>query len=302
MKLHYHIVDVFTDRAFGGNPLAVFTDGSSVPEGAMQSIARELNLSETTFVLPPEDEENDFRLRIFTPASELPMAGHPTVGTAFILERERLVPHSTKRAMLRFEEGVGVIHVSISPQEKAPHSFEMTQLLPRFGPATYEADNIAQMLSLDPDEVRDTGLPIQMVSCGVPFLFVPLRDLAAARKIRLRADLYDKVRAEYQADNIFVFTREVESTSAHIHSRMFSPALGVVEDPATGGASGPLGCYLARHRVLPSDKELRCISEQGMEMGRPSFIHIRIEHSGDEITSVRVGGTCHYMGAGWLDL
>jgi trans-2,3-dihydro-3-hydroxyanthranilate isomerase len=302
MKLHYHIVDVFTDRAFGGNPLAVFTDGGAVPETAMQSIARELNLSETTFVLPAEDRRNDFRVRIFTPATELPMAGHPTVGTAFVLEREALVRQSTKTTPLRFEEGVGVIAVSINHREDAPAFIEMTQPLPKFGPVTHDSDSIAKMLSLDPGEVRDTGLPIQTVSCGVPFLFVPLRDLAAARKIRLRADLYDQVRNEYEADNVFAFTREVESARADIHSRMFAPALGVAEDPATGGASGPLGCYLVLHRVLPSDKELRCVSEQGLEMGRPSLIHIRIEHAGAEISGVAVGGTCHYMGAGWLDL
>jgi trans-2,3-dihydro-3-hydroxyanthranilate isomerase len=302
MKLHYHLVDVFTDRAFGGNPLAVFSDGAAVPEAAMQLIARELNLSETTFVLPPEDKQNDFGLRIFTPATELPMAGHPTVGAAFVLEREQLIPRVEKTNALRLEERIGVIRVSIRQEGDAPAFIEMTQPLPKFGPVIQNPDRIAQMLSLYPKEVHDTGLPIQTVSCGVPFLFVPLRDLAAARKIRLRMDLYEQLREQYQAENVFAFTREVESAGAHIHSRMFAPALGVAEDPATGGASGPLGCYLVRHRVLPSDTELRCVSEQGIEMGRPSLIHIRIGHSGNEITGVAVGGTCYYMGAGSLDL
>jgi trans-2,3-dihydro-3-hydroxyanthranilate isomerase len=268
----------------------------------MQSIARELNLSETTFVLPAEDKQNDFRVRIFTPALELPMAGHPTIGTAFILERERLIPRSEKSATIRFEERIGIIPVSISQREEGPAFIEMTQPLPEFGPVIHDANSVAHMLSLDPEEVRGAGLPIQTVSCGVPFLFVPLRDLATARKIRMRADLYEQVRARYLADNVFAFTREVESPGADIHSRMFAPALGVAEDPATGGASGPLGCYLVRHRLLPSNGELRCVSEQGIEMGRPSIIHIRIGHTGNEITTVAVGGTCHYMGAGWLDL
>ncbi len=301
MKLHYHLVDVFTDRAFGGNPLAVFTEGSAVPEAAMQSIARELNLSETTFVLPAKDSRNDYRVRIFTPAQELPMAGHPTIGTAFVLQRDAQ-SESRKITSLRLEELVGVIAVSIVEPQHGGVFIEMNQPLPKFGPSRHDGGIVAEMLSLDVREIQDTGLPLQVISCGVPFLFVPLTGLAAARKIKFRADLYDRVRKEFGSDNIFAFTREVETRGADIHSRMFAPALGVTEDPATGGASGPLGCYLVQHQVLPSDGELRCVSEQGVEMGRPSFIHIRIEHSGHQIRSVVVGGKCHYMGEGWLDL
>jgi trans-2,3-dihydro-3-hydroxyanthranilate isomerase len=169
MKLHYHLVDVFTDRAFGGNPLAVFSDGAAVPEAAMQLIARELNLSETTFVLPPQNKQNNFGLRIFTPARELPMAGHPTVGAAFVLEKEELIPRVEKINTLRLEERIGVIRVSIRQEGDAPVFIEMTQPLPKFGPVIQNRDRIAQMLSLNPKEVHDTGLPIQTVSCGGRF-------------------------------------------------------------------------------------------------------------------------------------
>lgn len=301
-RLHYHLLDVFTDRAFGGNPLAVFLEGEGIPEATMQAIAKELNLSETTFVLPPQDAGNDFRVRIFTPAAELPMAGHPTIGTAFILAKEGLVRPDGVRPTVTLEEKVGPIPVTIGWEAGAPAFIEMQQPLPEFGPEIAEVDAIAEMLSLEPDAIRATNLPVQVVSCGMPFLFVPLNGLEAVRRLRFRVDLWERVLRNVAAQDVFVFTRDVEFAGSDVHSRMFAPGHGVNEDAATGGASGPLGCYLVRHRVLVSDGELRCVSEQGIEMGRPSFLHLRIAHERGEITAVRVGGNCHYMGAGYLDL
>jgi len=302
MKCHYHLVDVFTDHAFGGNPLAVFTDAGAIPESALQSIAREINLSETTFVFPPKDKANDFHVRIFTPAVELPMAGHPTIGTAFVLQRERLIRDRDDPLKILFEEGVGVVPVSITRKDDERTFIEMNQPLPEFGRQSHNVGQVANMLSLMPEHISATGLPIQTVSCGVPFLFVPLDSLAAARKIRLRTEFCEQIDDEFKTSNVFAFTREVESAKSDVHSRMFAPALGIAEDPATGGASGPLGCYLVRHDVIQSDVELSCASEQGLEMGRRSLIYIRVGHSLGEITAVAVGGTCHYMGAGYLDL
>lgn len=301
-RLHYHLLDVFTDRAFGGNPLAVFLEGEGIPEATMQAIAKELNLSETTFVLPPQDAGNDFRVRIFTPAAELPMAGHPTIGTAFILAKEGLVRPDGVRPTVTLEEKVGPIPVTIGWEAGAPAFIEMQQPRPEFGPEIAEVDAIAEMLSLEPDAIRATNLPVQVVSCGMPFLFVPLNGLEAVRRLRFRVDLWERVLRNVAAQDVFVFTRDVEFAGSDVHSRMFAPGHGVNEDAATGGASGPLGCYLVRHRVLVSDGELRCVSEQGIEMGRPSFLHLRIAHERGEITAVRVGGNCHYMGAGYLDL
>ena len=300
-KLHFHLVDVFTDQAFGGNPLAVFLDGRDLSDDLMQALAREMNLSESTFVLPPDDPTNDFRVRIFTPAAELPMAGHPTVGTAFVLARDGLITHSGNRANVRFEEGVGPIPVEIEFSGDAPTQATMTQPLPTFGPRFEDVQAVAGMLTLDIASIR-ADLPIEVVSCGVPFLYVPLVDLKAAQSISFRPHIGEEVLQRSKAHGIFVLTMEVENEGSTVHSRMFAPGLGVSEDPATGGASGPLGCYLVRHGLVPPADTARIVSEQGIEMGRPSFIHIEIEQSDGEITAVRVGGQCVYMGQGYIEL
>lgn len=302
MKLPYHLVDVFTDRAFGGNPLAVFTDGRGIPASTMQAIAREMNLSETTFVLPPENRENDFRVRIFTPAAELPMAGHPTLGTTFVLARQGLVRPGDARTTIVLEEGIGPISVTIDWEKGAPAFIEMQQLPPTFGSEFEDVAGIAEMLSLEPQMIRATNLPIQVVSCGLPYLLVPLSGLAAMRRIRFRVERWEKLLRESHDADVLAFTTEVERAGSHVHSRIFAPGHGITEDPATGSASGPLGCYLFRHGALPSKGELHCVNEQGIEMGRPSFLHLAIRHEGGEITQVRVGGRCHYMGSGALEL
>jgi trans-2,3-dihydro-3-hydroxyanthranilate isomerase len=302
-KLRYHLIDVFTDRAFGGNQLAVFTDVEDVSSKMMQSIAKELNLSETTFVLPPNDHSNHYRVRIFAPAVELPMAGHPTIGTSFVLARNRMIERCERITMLRLEERVGTIPVTIEWDDGQPDFIEMSQPLPTFGSRFTDTGVIAEMLSLDEDAITDTNLPLEVVSCGVPFLFVPLRDLQAARSIRFRLDVWEKVLRDYEAPHIFVFTKDTEVEGSTVHSRMFAPASGISEDPATGGASGPLGCYLVRHRVLPAAGKIECVSEQGLEMGRPSFIKIRVEQNKEgEITAVSVGGRCHSMGEGYFEI
>lgn len=306
-KLRYHIVDVFTDRQFGGNPLAVFTDGAGLSTETMQSIAKEMNLSETTFVLPPADAANHYHVRIFTPGSELPMAGHPTVGTTYVLARERMIeqPESERSSLasvVRLEEGVGLIPVEITWSEGAADFIEMSQPVPVFGQTFDDKAALAATLSLNASDIHPS-LPCQVVSCGVPFLFVPLVSLDAARRARPRLDMIEKVLLGFPPE-IFVFTTETEVPGSGVHSRMFAPGLGITEDPATGSANGPLGCYLVRHRVIASASQLDTTSEQGMEMGRPSFLRIRIDHDGDgdAITRVRVGGRCRYMGGGHLEL
>jgi trans-2,3-dihydro-3-hydroxyanthranilate isomerase len=299
-RLHYHRVDVFTDRAFGGNPLAVITNGRGVETETMQAIAKEFNLSETTFVLPPDDPRHDWRVRIFTPGSELPMAGHPTIGTTFVLAREHMIRRDGAETNIVLEEGVGPIPVRVEFRGGEPSFAEMSQPLPKFGPELKDRSAAAEMLSLNADDIDDR-LPAEVVSCGVPFLYVPLRTLDAARRARPRADLMARAsERDGVPPEVFVFTREVEHEGSTVHSRMFAPGLGITEDPATGGASGPLGCYLVRHGLAPAVNEI--ISEQGLEMGRPSRIHIRIEQDGDRITAVRVGGQCHFMGEGFIEI
>ncbi|MBL8165660.1 MAG: PhzF family phenazine biosynthesis protein [Anaerolineae bacterium] len=296
-ELRYHLVDVFTTERFGGNPLAVFTDGAGLSPALMQRIAKELNLSETTFVLPPQDAANDFQLRIFTPAVELPMAGHPTVGTAYVLAREGLVTPSSENPVIHLEEQVGVIPVRFQFQDGAPGLITMQQPAPTFGPTHPDRVLIAAMLSLDVSELDDH--PLEVVSCGVPFLFVPIRNLPAMQRIKLRIDIWERALRDFVTPHVFVFSRETEHRTSTVHSRMFAPAMGIAEDPATGGASGPLGCYLVKHGYVKGNPA-RIISEQGLEMGRPSFITIEIGQQDEQITSVSVGGQCVSIGSGTL--
>lgn len=300
-KLQYRIVDVFTDRMFGGNPLAVVLDGRGVTDAEMQSLAREMNLSETTFVLPPDDPANDFRVRIFTPGRELAMAGHPTIGTAFVLAREKMLPAGGDTLTIRFEEKVGPIPVRLEMKDGAPDMIWMTQPLPNFGPVFPNTVAMAAMLGIDPAGIRN-DLPIEVVSCGLPFLFVPVRDLATMRKLSLNRDLGRRAVEALEVSGIFVFAMEVENTGSSVHSRMFAPELGIPEDPATGSASGPLGSYLVRHGLLATQPKASIVSEQGIEMGRPSFIHIEIAQEANEITEVKVGGQTVFVGGGEIEL
>lgn len=301
-KLQYQLVDVFTNQAFGGNQLAVFTDAVDLPSELMQAIARELNLSETTFVSPAMDTQNDFSVRIFTPLAELPMAGHPTVGTAYVLARDGRIARSATETKVKFEEGVGTIPVTVRFTDGLLDWIEMQQPLPTFGPRVTDVAAVAEMLSLEAEAITETGLPVEVVSCGVPFLFVPLKNLRAIREVRFRLDVWERSLRGLVPPEVFVFTEEVENAGSRVHSRMFAPAFGITEDPATGGASGPLGCYLVRHGVVPSDTQAEFVSEQGIEMGRPSFIKIGIEHSNGEISRVTVSGQCRWMGAGYFEL
>ncbi len=300
-KLRYHLVDVFTDRAFGGNPLAVFPHAREVSPRVMQALAKEFNLSETTFVLPPGDTRNTYRVRIFTPAVELPMAGHPTIGTTFVLAREHLFDWAGPETTIRLEEGIGTIPVTLRQEGNGAVFIQMSQPLPAFGAQLANKQAMAEILSLEKDAI-DPQLPLEVVSCGVPFLFVPVRDIRAMRSIRFRQDVSKRVLRDFETANVFVFTREVEMEGATVHSRMFAPVLGVAEDPASGAASGPLGCYLVRHGLVAQAKKVEIVSEQGIEMGRPSVIHIEIEQEDGRITAVRVGGQCYYMGEGYIEL
>ncbi|MDQ6694770.1 MAG: PhzF family phenazine biosynthesis protein [Chloroflexota bacterium] len=300
-SVEYHLVDVFTDRAFGGNPLAVFIDARGLSAALMQSLAKEMNLSECTFVLPAEDPRNHYRVRIFTPDTELPMAGHPIVGTSFVLAREQMIEYSGDGVEITLEEGIGPVPVGITFQAGLPAMIEMTQQLPSFARPLTDRAAVAAMLSLEVESLVP-NLPVQVVSCGVPILLVPLRDLEAARAIKVRQDLLEQMLSTLGTHEVFVFTQEVERSSSTIHSRMFAPGLGIAEDPATGAASGPVGCYLVHHGIIGAGPTTHIISEQGIEMGRPSSIHVTIERDGGEITRVGVGGQRVYMGKGTIEL
>jgi trans-2,3-dihydro-3-hydroxyanthranilate isomerase len=278
----YRLVDVFTDRAFGGNPLAVFREGRGLDATTMQSMAKELHLSETTFVLPPTSPNADHRVRIFTPDTELPFAGHPTIGTAYVLA-------DGKDGATRLEEGVGVIRVTLRDG-----FVQMEQPVPSFTGTTVTRGQVAEALGLAVEEVR-SDVPIQVGSSGVPFLLVPLANLKAVRRARRATSGLDA--------NVYVFAMGSERSGAQVHGRMFDMAgLGIGEDPATGSAQGPLGAYLVVHGLVRSAPTVRIRTEQGFEIGRPSTLDIEVDTANDRITGVRVGGRCVPIGGGWLDL
>jgi trans-2,3-dihydro-3-hydroxyanthranilate isomerase len=295
--LHY---DVFTDHLFGGNQLAVFLDGRGLAADTMQAIAKEMNFSESTFVLPPETPGTDVRMRIFTPAQELPMAGHPTVGTTFALARTGAIDRG--RQTLVFGCNIGPVPVAMTWNGGDLGFAWMTQGLPVFGAAIPDPARTAAALSLSPAAVAGTGLPVQVVSCGVPFLFVPLTSRMAVDNVVVNAKALDALFAEASSSphGVFVFSAEPGEPRATVYSRMFAPELGVAEDPATGSASGPLGCYLVRHNVVQPGKSESMISLQGVKMGRPSHVHISIGLDNGEISSVRVGGEAVLAGEGTL--
>ena len=272
-RYEYALLDVFTDTKFGGNQLAVFRHGADVPEAAMQPIAKELNLPETVFVLPAEHGA-DHRLRIFTPARELPFAGHPTVGAGFLLA-------GGADATLRIEERVGTLRVTV----RGGFS-EMEQPLPKFRPGP-DAAALAELISLRPSDI-DPSLPIEIGSSGNEFIFVPVHDI----------DIVKHASPRGLADAAFIFTRETVDPASTVHGRMFAGWQGVAEDPATGSACGPLGAYLVRHGL--SDGK-RIVVEQGYEMGRPSLLYVRVGRDGDAVTSVHVGGRAVITGGGWID-
>jgi len=296
----YTHLDVFTDRLFGGNQLAVFLDGRGLSGATMQAIAKEMNYSETTFVLPPERPETDARVRIFTPAEELPVAGHPTIGTTFALARAGIVGPDRDRLVLGL--GIGPTPVSLEWRNGELSFVWMTQIAPTFGQPIGDPSGAAAALCLAAAAVSGTGLPVQTVACGVPFLFVPLATRSAVDNAALSATAYDEFRRAADLDEmpIFLFSTESAHDNATVYSRMFAPGFGIVEDPATGSASGPLGCYLVRHKVVPPERAGTMRSLQGVKMGRPSDVHIAIGLQGGEIDSVRVGGGSVVAGEGTL--
>jgi trans-2,3-dihydro-3-hydroxyanthranilate isomerase len=296
--LHY---DVFTDRLFGGNQLAVVLDGRGLTTDTMQAIAKEMNFSETTFVLPAEQSGTDARLRIFTPGEELPTAGHPTIGSTFALARAGVI--AAGRGNFVFGQNAGPTPVTLTWHDDDLAFVWMTQGLPTFGDPIPDPARTATALSLSPAAVAGTGHPVQVVSCGVPFLFVPLTTRSAVDSVLVDRRALDTLlnAANTSAHGVFVFTAQPGDKSATVYSRMFAPDLGIGEDPATGIASGPLGCYLVKHKIVPPDKAEAMISLQGAKMGRPSHIHISIAigKAGD-IQGVRVGGEAVLAGEGTL--
>lgn len=264
----------------------------------MQRIAREINFSETTFVLPAEDTGTDVRMRIFTPRREVPMAGHPTVGSAFALAHEgRFEPG---RRNFVFGLGVGPTPVELEWKAGTLDFAWMTQQRPQFGRAFTEIPQVARSLGVDPNDIGATGLPVQPVSCGLTFLLVPLATRAAVDRARLDDQVLAACceRSGVELLPVFLFSTERGPDEATAYSRMLAPSFGVPEDPATGSASGPLGCFLVQYGVVSPAQASRLLVVQGVAMGRPSAIAVSIEAEGSAVTRVRVGGSAVVVAEG----
>ncbi len=301
-RYRYLHLDVFTAEKFGGNQLAVFVDARGLSTGQMQAASREMNFSESTFILPAERPDTDIRMRIFTPGCEMPMAGHPTVGSAFALAIEGVIPAGRRRWV--FGLNIGPTPVDIDWDGERPAFAWMTQQRPVFGPIVADVEAAARAVGLGADAIRATGLQVQEVSCGVPFVFIPLATRADVDAATPDLDAFNRLCEASGADNhaMFLFTPERGPDDATVYSRMFAPGLGIFEDPATGSASGPLGCYLVTHGVVPPDRAGAILSLQGVKMGRPSRVHVAIGLDAGGITRVQVGGEAVLVGEGVLTL
>jgi trans-2,3-dihydro-3-hydroxyanthranilate isomerase len=287
-------VDVFTDKPFGGNPLAVFPDAQGLTTEEMQSLAREMNLSETTFVLPPQNKKADFKVRIFTPAAELPFAGHPVVGTHWVLAHLGMVDLQEPITHVTFELGVGVLPASLYVSKNQVEMVVMTQDEPTFHMIVDDIANLAKGLGLPSEEISGTGLPAQVVSTGLPQMMVPVRALSSVQALdasQLDTVTLNRVCTAFGTNIVLVFSLETENPGATAHTRVFAPLLGVPEDPATGSANGALGAYLVHHRAVPlTEPTVHIICEQGSEIKRPSTVYVEVDAMEEEPKAVRVGG------------
>lgn len=301
-KFRYLTADVFTDIPFGGNQLAVFPDARGIPEHRLMDVTREFNYSETSFVYPPDDPAHTRRVRIFTPGAEVPFAGHPTVGTAHVLAAIGDVPLTGETTHIVFEEGVGPVPVSIRAKGGVPVFAQLSVAkLPELGPPPAHRTAIAAVLGLDVADLLDDPWMPQALSCGLPFLFVPVRDLAAVARARLRMDVWESTLKDAWASEVFVFALGGERPGSDLHARMFAPALNVPEDPATGSANAALAGYLAARNPL-RDGLLTWRVEQGFEMGRPSILEVEADVIGGNLTAVRVGGASVVVCEGMMEI
>jgi trans-2,3-dihydro-3-hydroxyanthranilate isomerase len=296
----YLHLDVFTDRAFEGNQLAVFPEPQGLSAAQMQAIAKEMNFSESTFIFPREGT-GDVRMRIFTPGAELPIAGHPTIGSTFALAYEGTIARG--REQFVFELGVGPTPVSL---EWGPSGLDfawMTQPLPTFGATIQGREAFAAAVGVSARDLV-AGLPLQSVSCGVPFLFAPIASRKAVDSIAIDRRALAACCKESGLGEmpVFFFTTDRTGGDETVYSRMLAPGFGIAEDPATGSASGPLGSFLLQYSVVTAEAARSMLSLQGVAMGRPSRIHISIDSDQGRITRVRVGGKSLLVGRGELSV
>lgn len=283
-RIPFCTVDVFSESKYAGNQLAVITDGKGVSDAQMQSIAKETNFSETAFVMSASKRNGGYDVRIFTPKEEVPFAGHPTLGTAFVIQQQ-IVKKPVETIVLNLK--VGQVPVTISYRAKHPQILWMKQPQPKFG-KTFTTQRIAEMLNIE-EELIDQRFPSEEVSTGLPHIMVPLKSLEAVRKAKINREKYFELIRETKAKAVFVFCEEAYNKENQMNARQFADYYGIAEDPATGSANGCLAAYLVKHRVFNKQAIDHIRVEQGYEIGRPSLILLRAEMKNGRI-DVWVGG------------
>ncbi|MBN1677141.1 MAG: PhzF family phenazine biosynthesis protein [Candidatus Thermoplasmatota archaeon] len=299
-KVRYERVDVFANRPFGGNPLAVFPDARGLTTREMQLLAMEMNLSETTFVLPPsKGSEADFRVRIFVPDMEIPYAGHPTIGTFYVLARAGRIKLKGPVTTVMMEVKAGIMPVEVHASGGRIRKVVTVQNLPEFGPLIDDVGLIADALSLNESDLDLVRAPPQYVSTGLPWVIVPVKSRREVEKASGNASVFTELRRRLpnRIADLYVTCLDPVDPRSSTHSRGLSlVARNVVEDPATGSASGCLGAYLVNRSLVPVKRVTRITNEQGYEIGRPSKIAIEVRTSENgAIEAVRVGGTAVHV-------
>ena len=289
--MRFYIVDVFAESRLAGNQLAVFRDCAGLTAGEMQKIAQEMHYSETTFITSEEPRDGGYDVRIFTPNYELPFAGHPTLGTAYVIQSQ-IIKKPVEEVNLNYK--VGQIPVTFSYDGDSPNVLWMKQRPPAFG-RTFERGRISKILGLKASDI-DPDFPVQMVSTGVPFVIVPLTSLRAIRGIRIDQDALTKLFKETKTTLIFVFCRQTSSKENQLHARGLGTPDTLPEDPATGSANGCLAGYLVKHRYFGKD-EVDVRVEQGYEINRRSLLMLHSRKTKDGI-DVNVGGRVQFVASG----
>jgi trans-2,3-dihydro-3-hydroxyanthranilate isomerase len=299
-KTPFTLVDVFTSRPFGGNQLAVFTDAAALSTSEMQELAHEMNFSESTFVMPPESGATR-RVRIFTPMREMPMAGHPTVGTTWVLASRGEIALESASVDATLQLGIGPVTVTVESVGGKPDFVWMAHREAEFGAKRYDRERVAAALGITAADIRD-DLPMQSVSTGFPFTFVPLKTLDALAKCAPNEPAHSALlKPGEQSLPLYMFVAS-DSGEFSVRSRMFAPHEGVAEDPATGGAAAPFGAYAATYGLIKPAPKTSFLIRQGVEMGRPSEIRVEVARKDSGAFAIRIGGRCAIVGEGEMFL
>lgn len=300
MNLEYLIVDVFTSEPFGGSRLNLFPKGDLVPQHLLQKLALEMGCGETAFVMPPAGKsENRAALRVFTPSAEIPFAGHSVLGATFAMDYLQGAGSGDDSESFTWELEAGNYQVK-KRDEDGDTIYSLQQDSPDFLGQYFHRRKVAMTLGLAEEEIAITGLPCEVISTGLPIHIVPVSSLETMERINLRRREADSIAADLGFGDLFVFTCETTNEESTVHCRMFAPHFGIPEDPASGAATGALVAYLVKHRLVKTAAKIRVISEQGLEMGRPSRLIAEAEVHDGKATNISIGGCCVLVGTGTI--